>query len=216
MTQPPARPQVVLAPTAEPGQEGAAGRDTGPPGSLLARLSPLLAPLFPPSPAAARPRSAAVQLVASLAAIALGTVIMLARQSGVPAWRTLWAEDRDVFLPQALASSARSLVTPYAGYLELYPSHRFAVNKDEFAAWPRGPSLRRLGPPAGRSILPDTAFVGFGAIVKRTPLDRAAALGITCRRFGIGSRFHGPEGALIADSGLALYTAKARPHEPDR
>jgi hypothetical protein len=59
--------------------------------------------------------------VANLAAIALGTVIMLARQTGVPAWRTLWAEDRGVFLPQALASSTRSLVTPYAGYLELYP-----------------------------------------------------------------------------------------------
>jgi hypothetical protein len=46
---------------------------------------------------------------------------MLARQAGVPAWRTLWAEDRTVFLPQALSAPVRSLFTPFAGYLELYP-----------------------------------------------------------------------------------------------
>ena len=46
---------------------------------------------------------------------------MLARQAGVPAWRTLWAEDRTVFLPQALSAPVRSIFTPFAGYLELYP-----------------------------------------------------------------------------------------------
>jgi len=46
---------------------------------------------------------------------------MLARQTGVPAWQTLIAEDRSVFFPQALVQSWGSLTRPYAGYLQLYP-----------------------------------------------------------------------------------------------
>jgi len=46
---------------------------------------------------------------------------MLVRQTGVPAWETLIAEDRSVFLPQALLQSWGSLTRPYAGYLQLYP-----------------------------------------------------------------------------------------------
>jgi hypothetical protein len=88
---------------------------------LLARLGRLLAPLFPQAPPVPATRPVAVRVLANLAAIALGAVVMLARQPGVAAWRTLWAEDRNVFLPQALSAPVRSLFTPFAGYLELYP-----------------------------------------------------------------------------------------------
>jgi hypothetical protein len=88
---------------------------------LLARLGRWLAPLFPQAPPAPPSRPAAVRVLANLAAIILGALIMLARQQGVPAWRTLGREDRQVFLPQVLSAPIRSLYTPFAGYLELWP-----------------------------------------------------------------------------------------------
>jgi hypothetical protein len=56
----------------------------------------------------------------NLAALALGTVAMLARISGSPPWRSLYAEDLGVYLPQALAHPWH-LLQSYAGYLQLAP-----------------------------------------------------------------------------------------------
>jgi hypothetical protein len=85
----------------------------------------MLGTLFPASPARhAQPRTRAARLTAAAlaaAAIAAGAGLLLLRQSGVPAWRTMWGEDGYVFLPQALAHPLPSLLWPYAGYLQLVP-----------------------------------------------------------------------------------------------
>lgn len=48
--------------------------------------------------------------------------LCLLRQSGLPAWETMWAEDGRFFYSQALSLSfARTLVTLHDGYVQLYP-----------------------------------------------------------------------------------------------
>ena len=48
--------------------------------------------------------------------------LALLRQSGLPAWKTIWAEDGKFFYSQALSLPfARTLVTLHAGYVQLYP-----------------------------------------------------------------------------------------------
>ena len=115
-----------------PGSASGAERDSGPgaagrgaadaPRPLLGGAGRCLALLFPQAPPPRRSRAAALWAgPATLAAVALGGWAMLVRQTGVPAWETLIAEDRSVFLPQALLQSWGSLTRPYAGYLHLYP-----------------------------------------------------------------------------------------------
>jgi hypothetical protein len=99
----------------------AGGKEAEPLG-ILRRTGRSLAPLFPQAPRTPRSRSAAIWTgLANLAAIVLSAWIMLARQTGLPAWRTIWAEDRTIFLPQALYHPLGSLFQPYDGYLEFYP-----------------------------------------------------------------------------------------------
>ena len=75
--------------------------------------------LFPESPPAPV-TGASVGLV--LVALALGTVLSLARQSGVGALHTLYAEDGQISLAQALHESpGRALTTPYVGYFHVLP-----------------------------------------------------------------------------------------------
>ena len=46
----------------------------------------------------------------------------LLRQTGAPAWKTMWAEDGKIFYSQALSLPFfRTLVTPHAGYVQLFP-----------------------------------------------------------------------------------------------
>lgn len=107
-----------MAPVTARGERKAA--DT--PRPLLGRTGRTLALLFPQAARPQRSRAAALWIgLASFAAIALGAGVLLARQAGVPAWDTLIAEDRSVFLPQALLHPWGSLTTPYAGYLQLFP-----------------------------------------------------------------------------------------------
>src|SRR5690348_10935568 len=112
---------MVTQPAEVPTEKAAASPDRSPGSPVLLRLRRSLAPLFPQAPPAPAAWPAAARVLGNLAAIALGTVVMLARQTGVPAWRTLWAEDRNIFLPQALSAPVRSVFTPFAGYLQLYP-----------------------------------------------------------------------------------------------
>ena len=82
----------------------------------------VLADLFPapaePGPRGGLPRWA-VALV-QVAAVALGALVMLARVGGRPVWETVWAEDRGIYVPDALAHPWH-LLQSYGGYLHLVP-----------------------------------------------------------------------------------------------
>jgi hypothetical protein len=87
------------------------------------RARELVGDLFPESASASGrlpdlPRWAFLLL--QLAALALGTVMLLARISGVPAWHIIYAEDLGIYLPGALAHPWH-LLASYGGYLQLVP-----------------------------------------------------------------------------------------------
>jgi hypothetical protein len=91
------------------------------------RISPtntraILPELFPPPPErpVGTPRRFAVHATLSVLALAVGTAAMLLRIAGRSPLTTIWAEDRTVFLVQALARPWH-LFSSYAGYLELLP-----------------------------------------------------------------------------------------------
>ena len=100
---------------AGPGSQVQPGADRG------ARA--VLADLFPapaePAPRAGPARWWALVLV-QVVAVALGAGVMLARVGGRPVWETVWAEDRGIYVPQALAHPWQ-LLQSYAGYLQLVP-----------------------------------------------------------------------------------------------
>lgn len=78
-----------------------------------------------PATAVAAPRAGrnkALVAVGYVAASAALAALALLRQSGLPAWKTIWAEDGKFFYSQALSLPfARTLVTLHAGYVQLYP-----------------------------------------------------------------------------------------------
>jgi hypothetical protein len=78
-----------------------------------------LTELFPQQPGTSRWSGARAATV--VLAVLLGAGIVLERQAGDPPWHTLWAEDGKLYLPTALKHPLSSLVTPYAGYLQLIP-----------------------------------------------------------------------------------------------
>jgi hypothetical protein len=83
----------------------------------------MLGDLFPapaePGPRAGLPRWAFV--LVQIAAVALGALVMLVRIGGRrPAWESVWAEDRGVYVPEALAHPWH-LLQSYGGYLQLVP-----------------------------------------------------------------------------------------------
>ncbi|WP_213456054.1 hypothetical protein [Rhizomonospora bruguierae] len=85
-----------------------------------ARLRGGGAALFPTAEPAARPGWRAIAL--ALAAAAAGTAISLARQPGAGALDTVWAEDGQVFLGQAVDNGPLpALGTSYAGYYHVVP-----------------------------------------------------------------------------------------------
>ena len=63
-----------------------------------------------------RAACAAIQV----AAVCVGTVVLLLRIAGIPAWDSLYAEDQGVYLFDALAHPWH-LIVPYGGYEELVP-----------------------------------------------------------------------------------------------
>jgi hypothetical protein len=84
-------------------------------GSLLPGLFP-----EPPQRQAAPSGRVLVRVFLSVIALAAGAVVLLLRIAGRSPLTTIWAEDRTVFLVQALASP-RHLFASYAGYLQLLP-----------------------------------------------------------------------------------------------
>jgi hypothetical protein len=81
-------------------------------------------PVLRPGPEhadAARSRGRRAAYVAiQVAAVCVGTVVLLLRIPRIPAWDTLYAEDQGVYLFDALAHPWHLLV-PYGGYEELVP-----------------------------------------------------------------------------------------------
>ena len=100
------------------GKDASVGREP-----LLGRAGRVLALLFPPDPPPRRRSRGAAAGVALgyVAAIALGAFVLLERQSGHPAWTTVWAEDGWLFLPRALLHPGSSLWQAADGYLSLVP-----------------------------------------------------------------------------------------------
>jgi hypothetical protein len=101
-----------------PGQTG-----PGAPAPLTVRerLRSLLAELFPelPEPASEPGRGArSVLVLLEVLVLAFGTLVMLARLAGRPAWQSVYAEDPGLYLPQALAHPWH-LLQSYGGYLQL-------------------------------------------------------------------------------------------------
>ena len=62
----------------------------------------------------------AVYVAIQVAAVCVGTVVLLLRIAGVPAWDSVYAEDQGVWLVDALAHPWHLLV-PFGGYLEFVP-----------------------------------------------------------------------------------------------
>jgi hypothetical protein len=80
-------------------------------------------------------------VAAALPSVALvaATIVELGRQSGLPAWQTMWAEDGTIFLADAVADPFPStLWQPYAGYMLIVPrlaAEIMAAFPLEDAAW---------------------------------------------------------------------------------
>jgi hypothetical protein len=87
--------------------------------ALLPELFPE-PPEEPPERSAVNPWRVASRVALSLIALVAGAVVMLLRIAGRSPLSTIWAEDRTVFLVQALARPWR-LFSSYAGYLQLLP-----------------------------------------------------------------------------------------------
>jgi hypothetical protein len=95
-----------------PGQPGQRAR-------RVAALQATLGALFPVAeerPAARRLASATLQV----AAVCAGAVVLLLRVPGTPAWDSIYAEDKGLFLEDALTRPWH-LLTPYNGYEQLGP-----------------------------------------------------------------------------------------------
>jgi hypothetical protein len=84
-------------------------------GALLTELFP-----EPPQRQAAASARIARRVLLSVIALVAGAVLLLLRIAEPSPLTTIWAEDRTVFLEQALASP-RNLFASYAGYLQLLP-----------------------------------------------------------------------------------------------
>jgi len=77
-----------------------------------------------PAPAEPAPRTGLARWawpLVQVAAVAVGALVMLVRIGGRrPAWESVWAEDRDMYVPEALAHPWH-LLQSYGGYLQLVP-----------------------------------------------------------------------------------------------
>ena len=125
--------------SAQPGsaQPGSArpGPAPQPLGGRVRRARAALIVLFPKTPEGGAPqpqpepghadatRSAgrrAVYVAVQVAAVCIGTVVLLLRIGGIPAWDSVYAEDQGVWLPDALAHPWHLLV-PFGGYEQFVP-----------------------------------------------------------------------------------------------
>ncbi len=67
-------------------------------------------------------RSRTTRFALGVMALASTTAVLLGRQSGVPAWHSVWAEDGEIFLADALNEPlVPTIFQPYNGYMLLFP-----------------------------------------------------------------------------------------------
>ena len=122
--------------SAEPGS-ALPGPAPQPADGRVRRVRAALVVLFPETPERATPQSVpqsgpghadaarsggrwALYVAIQVAAVCIGTVVLLLRIPRIPAWDSLYAEDQGVYLFDALAHPWHLLV-PYGGYEELVP-----------------------------------------------------------------------------------------------
>ncbi|MDQ2816064.1 MAG: hypothetical protein M3Z75_30540 [Actinomycetota bacterium] len=95
----------------------------------MRRARAALVALFPETPEHGTPQPKpghgdgvrrAAYVAIQVAAVCAGTVVLLLRLAGVPAWDSVYAEDYGVYLVDALAHPWH-LIVPYGGYEELVP-----------------------------------------------------------------------------------------------
>jgi hypothetical protein len=113
------------------GQPGSAqpGPAPQPVDGRMCKVRAALVVFFPEAPGHGTPGHAdaarsggrrAVRVAVQVAAVCVGTVVLLLRIAGVPAWDTVYAEDQGVFLFSALAHPWHLFVA-FGGYEELVP-----------------------------------------------------------------------------------------------
>jgi hypothetical protein len=111
--------------SAQPGSAGP-GPAPRPADGRVRRARAALVVLFPETPGTGHADAAgfagrrAVYVAVQVAAVCLGTAVLLLRIAHVPAWDSLYAEDQGVFLFDALARPWHLLV-PFGGYEQLVP-----------------------------------------------------------------------------------------------
>ena len=89
---------------------------------VFRRVQATLAELFPEAPERAEPRrSRVLTVMVTVLVVIAGAGISLARYTGSPPWKSVYAEDYPVYLVEALAHPWRSIFTDYAGYEQLVP-----------------------------------------------------------------------------------------------
>lgn len=76
--------------------------------------------LFPSGDPVPPPMPRSMYLFVQAVAVIAGTVVMLLRVAGIPAWEGIYGEDIRFFLPEAL-NHPWHLLTPFGGYVELLP-----------------------------------------------------------------------------------------------
>jgi hypothetical protein len=102
-----------------PGQAGPGARvQPGADHGIRAALADLFPAPAEPGSRGGLPRWALI--LVQVAAVGLGALVMLARVGGRPVWETVWAEDRGIYVPDALAHPWH-LLQSYGGYLQLVP-----------------------------------------------------------------------------------------------
>ena len=116
--------------SAQPGSAQPGSARTGPAphpaGGRVRRVRAAVGVLFPETPAPEHADAAgpggrrAVRVAIEVAAVCIGTVVLLLRIGGIPSWDSVYAEDQGVFLFDALARPWHLLV-PFGGYEQLVP-----------------------------------------------------------------------------------------------
>jgi len=104
------------------------------------------------------------------------TVLSVVRQTGTPAWQSLWAEDGAEFLLRAINEGASSLTKSYSGYGLLLPRLIALLAAALHLGW--APWILSIGAALVAGLLSAFAFVASRAYLRSTALSYAAALAL--------------------------------------